>query len=110
MINYTTPTITLTIEDNDITSSEIYVSLQQRDHKMTKGPGDLTAEAITQGGHTDTQIQLTLTQRESAYFDYSLAVSVQVNWITEEGIRGATRIKKIDVMRNLLDEILEYGD
>lgn len=35
MINYTTPTITLTIEGKDITDADIYVSLEQRDRKMT---------------------------------------------------------------------------
>ncbi len=49
MINYTTPTITLTIEGTDITANEIYVTIQQREHKMTKGPNDLTATAITHG-------------------------------------------------------------
>lgn len=109
MINYTTPTITLTIEGTDITANEIYVTIQQREHKMTKGPNDLTATAITHGQQTDTKVELTLTQRESAYFDYQMPASVQVNWISPDGIRGATRIKKLDVLKNLLDEVVNYG-
>lgn len=108
MINYTTPTITLTIEDQDITASQIYVTLKQREHKMTIDYTNLTATAVTVGQRTDTQIEFTLSQQQSAYFDYSLAVSVQVNWISSDGTRGATRIKKIDVMKNLLDEVKSY--
>ena len=106
MINYTTPTITLTIKNADITSSQAYVTLKQSRRKLTKGHEDLT---VTKDGN-DTKITFGLSQEESASFDYGTAVNVQVNWITSAGVRGATQIKKIPVMRNLLDEVKEYVD
>lgn len=106
MINYTTPTITLTIEGVDLTSKDVYVTFEQGAHQLTKKGNQLYVS--TEG--TDTIITMTLTQEESATFDYSKNVAIQVNWISPDGVRSATEIKKIDVMRNLLDEVIEYGN
>lgn len=104
MINYTTPTITLTVEGVDITQHNVYVSLEQGVRELTKTGSDL----ILQSQQTDTVITFTLTQEESASFDFRKNVSIQVNWITSGGVRAATEIKSIDVMRNLLDEVIQY--
>lgn len=110
MINYTTPTIQLTVEGVDITSDDIYVTLEQGSTELTKKGNDLTTQTVTHGQVTDTEITFMLTQTESASFDFSRSVSLQVNWITSGGVRSATDIKTIPVMRNLLDEVLEYGN
>lgn len=106
MINYTTPTISLTVEGIDLTGKDVYVTLEQGCHQLTKKGNDL---AVTIED-TDTNIALTLTQEESAIFDFNRNASIQVNWISSNGVRSATDIKKIDVMRNLLDEVIEYGN
>lgn len=106
MINYTTPTISLVVEGVDITDKDIYVSLEQGLTELTKTGSDLIVEAE----EADTKISLTLTQTESALFDYNKNVSVQVNWIDSDGVRAATEIKTIGVMRNLLDEVISYGN
>lgn len=106
MINYTTPTLHLTIENIDLTGQEIYVTLEQGKKEITKSGEDLT---VTLDGE-DTKIEFTLSQEESASFAYSRSAQIQVNWINQNGARGATNIAQIAVLRNLLDEVIEYGD
>lgn len=106
MINYTTPTISLIVEDVDITAHDIYVTLVQGTNELIKTGSDL----IVSTDDGDTSIIFTLTQEESASFDYNNRAAVQVNWITSSGVRSATEIKSIGVMRNLLDKVVNYGD
>ena len=110
MINYTTPTIELTVEGVDLTAQDIYVSVEQGAKELTKTGADLTVEAETVGQVTNTNISFTLTQEESAAFQYGKQVSVQVNWISVSGVRAATEIKNIPVFKNLLAEVIEYGN
>lgn len=106
MIRYTTPTITLTVEGVDLTSADVYVSMEQGSLKFVK-----SGDAITKTyNDPDTTITVTLTQEESAKFVEKQAVSVQINWIEADGKRSATQVKGISVARNLLDEVLTYGD
>lgn len=106
MINYTTPTISLIVEDVDITAHDIYVTLVQGTTEIIKTDSDLTVS--TDDG--DTSIIFTLTQEESASFDYNNRAAVQVNWITSQGVRSATEIKSIGITKNLLDKVISYGD
>lgn len=106
MINYTTPTITLTVEGVDISSFDVYVTLEQGKTELTKNGADLTITTETVQQTTNTIIAFTLSQTESATFDYSRYVNVQVNWFNN-GIRNATEIETMEVMRNLLDRVLE---
>lgn len=110
MINYTTPTISLTVEGVDLSGMDVYVSLEQGQKELTKTGDSLLIEPIAGEETTDTSIVFTLTQEESASFDFGKSVSVQVNFINASGARDATEIKTIPVMRNLLDEVIEYGD
>lgn len=106
MINYTTPTITLTVENVDISAFDVFVTLEQGKTELTKSGADLniTTEVVSQ--NVNTIIAFTLSQTESASFDYSRYVNVQVNWI-KNGIRLATEIETIEVMRNLLDQVID---
>ena len=110
MINYTTPTISLVVEGVDITEKDVYVTLEQGRIELTKTGTDLIMEAEQVEQVTNTNITFTLTQTESALFNYNRNVAIQVNWISSAGVRDATEIKSIDVMRNLLDEVIEYGN
>lgn len=109
MIRYTTPTITLTVE-NAVLTGDIYVTLEQGSLELTKTGTDLTVTTNTHDQVTDTIISFSLTQEESAAFKFNASCSVQVNWITSAGVRSATEIKSIGVMRNLLDEVIAYGN
>lgn len=106
MIRFTTPIITLEVEDIDLTDQDIYVSVEQGDTELTKSGDDLTV-AFSEG---NTNITFTLTQIESALFRYDRKVAIQVNWISSSGVRAATEIATIPVMKNLLAEVIEYGD
>lgn len=106
MINYTTPTITLTVEGVDLTGQDVYVSLEQKPAELTKTGSDLTITTETHEQVTDTVIELTLTQEESAMFKPNNQVWLQVNWISQTGRRAATEIKSFPALVNLLDEVL----
>ena len=111
MINYTTPTIYLTVENVDLSGQkDVYVSLEQFGLELTKSGEDITVSTTTHDQITDTNISVPLTQEESAAFEFGKEVQVQVNWIDSQGVRDATEIKKIKVFRNLLDEVISYGD
>lgn len=110
MINYTTPTLYLTVEDVDITSNEVYVSLEQGKIELTKSGSDLTMTAETEQGQTNTYIEVLLTQEETAAFNWGRPCEVQVNWITASDVRAATYIVTIPVLRNLLDKVVHYGN
>ena len=106
MIRYTTPAISLLVEGKDLTGQDVYVSLEQGKTKLTKTGTDLVMTVTEEG----TEIVFTLSQTESAMFDYGTSVSIQVNFINSSGVRDATESKSIGVMRNLLDEVIAYGD
>ena len=110
MINYTTPSISLVVESVDLTGQDVYVSLEQGNHELTKTGDSLIITTDTHGGQTDTESVFTLSQMESASFNFGKSVSIQVNWINASGVRDATEIKTIGVMRNLLDEVIAYGN
>ena len=110
MINYTTPTITLVVEGVDLTGQDIYATLEQGCKELTKTGADLNVTTETIQQVTNTTINFVLSQTESASFDFNKNVLVQVNWISSQGVRSATEIKNIPVMRNLLDQVIEYGN
>lgn len=110
MINYTTPVIALTVEDRDLTDKDVYVSLEQVTLEQTYTGNRLQLQTATVGQRTDTNINILLTQEESAAWDFNKSVRVQVNWISAQGIREATNKATIPVMENLLDRVIQYGD
>lgn len=110
MITYTTPTISLTVEGVDLSGLDVYVSLEQGSKEMVKTGNDLIITTETHEQVTDSNIVFTLTQEESASWNLGKSVMVQVNWISSDGVRDATEIKTIGVMRNLLDEVIQYGN
>ena len=107
MINYTTPTITLEVEGADLTSQDTYVTIVQGSIELTKKGSDLT---ISYDSTKEVSIIVfSLTQEESAQFAFSRSAQLQVNFINASGVRDATNIAQIDVLKNLLDEVITYG-
>ena len=107
MITYTTPALHLTVEGKLLTQDhDVRVTIVQGSYKLTKKGSDLTITA----GQTDTEIVFALTQEESGQFKWNKACEIQVNWIDQNGVREATEIGEIDVMKNLLDEVIVHGD
>lgn len=113
MIRYTTPILPLEVEGIDLTDNQdVYVTLVQKlgqkSVELTKSGSDLT---IQYDAETDiSTITFTLTQEETAAFSLNVAVDVQVNFINASGVRDATNIATLPVLRNLLDEVISYGD
>ena len=103
MIQYTTPTDELVVKGIDLTGYEVWASYRQRSKRL-----DVQATDVTYDGK-DTTILISLTQEQTGAFA-SGKVSVQVNWLTQEGARDATTIKEISVGENLLDRVMEHGD
>lgn len=101
MIRYTTPTVELTV-DAVIPEANVFVTFSQGAAVVTKSATDITR------GENNTSINVLLTQEETSMFNASQPVSVQVNWITSQGIRIATDSAKLNILENLLSEVVEY--
>ena len=81
MIRYTTPAISLLVDGKDLTGQDVYVSLEQGKTKLMKTGTDLVMTVTEEG----TEIVFTLSQTESAMFDYgkstkALGVDVEPNF------------------------------
>lgn len=104
MIRATTPTLTLTIPTSiDLTlPKDIYVTFEQEDLSLTK--------IVDKNSDLDTStnvISVFLSQAETLQFKPNSQALVQVNWVYENGNRGATKRKTIVIEPNLLDRVIE---
>lgn len=100
MIQWTTPTIKLTISgvhQLDLSEAEeVIVTLTQGATKIEKTGNDLTLDGAN--------ITFTLTEEESAQFDPGSYILAQVNWTflnADQSLRrAATLTTRIDVTKN----------
>ena len=107
MVRATTPTLTLIIQEEtaDLTlARNIYVTMEQGSIKYTKTGLDLDVETRT--------VKVWLSQEESLALTEGQPLSVQVNWtyLDADGVtikRAATNVAKVNVSRQLLDEVIE---
>lgn len=113
MRQYTTPTLELRIAGVVLDADDkVWVSLEQGpddtpNHAWTKHLDiEIAPEDVDVDG-TDTVVNMTLTQNQSAGFAPG-RVNVQVNWVTAGGKRSATDIKRMDVGRNLMEQVVSY--
>lgn len=102
MTRGTTPTYTLTLDDDSIDLAQaqsVYATFRQGRRKVRKSGDDIVVS-----GHTAT---VSLTQAESLDF---LAgeepARVQLNWVYANGARGASEIVPLPVLDNLEPEVL----
>lgn len=108
MIRYTTPTFTLTVSGVDMSDDDVYVSFNQGSIVLTKTGDDVT---VSYSDDDDaTTITVMLEQSESALFELKGKVVIQVNWITSDGVRYATKPASAYVKTNLFEEVIEYGE
>ena len=103
MIIGTTPTFTLKMsEESEIDFSnavEIYFTARQGSITITKSGEDITViDPLT--------VTTTLTQRETLQFKPNLELEIQLNWTYPNGVRAASKIKKIQLYKNLIKEVL----
>ena len=102
MIRYTTPTITLTVNAVLPEGARAVVSLRQKSRQLDK-------ETAVDRGEKSTTLHVELTQGESAMFASGEPVLVQVNWITPDGDRNATKVASVVAFDNLLDKVISYA-
>lgn len=110
MIKYTTPLLPLEVEGIDLTSDyDVYVTITQKGRpEVTKTGSDLTM--TYDAPNTTTFIDFTMTQTETANFEEDREAEIQVNFVDENGVRDATDIATIPVLRNLLERTIEHGN
>lgn len=102
MIQGTTPTLDLILEDESIDlglAAHVYVSLTQGAKKLRK-----TGDDVQVDGHI---VRIRLTQEESLAFDPVRGVEAQLNWTYANGNRGASYKGRIPVADNAEKEVLE---
>ena len=104
MIQYTTPTLTLRIKNVALAGSDdVWLTLQPHDKQQLKGNpltiDDPTVEVVGD----DTLVSKKLTQAQTAALPVG-TVWAQVNWLSTDGTRGATKRANFGVEANLLSE------
>lgn len=100
MIRGTTPTLELTIEDEELDLTQmthVYVTLKNGQNVLTKQDDDLTIAAQA--------VALYLNQAETLAMA-SDATEVQVNWTYGDGSRAATTIARVPISKQLLMEVV----
>lgn len=104
MRRYTTPTITLRIDNIDLTGLDVYVTFRQGCRSVTKNEDEITVS------YTDSQtvIDVFLDQSETALFQVGKRCEVQVNWVASGDVRLATKTKAIKITENLLEREVDY--
>ena len=104
MIRFTTPTITLNIRGFTFPEEcDIYVTFKQGNVEVTKTDPEIIPT------ETGTTLKISLTQAETGQFKMACSVLVQVNYVTVDDYRNATKIRQVNAFENLLDEVIHYG-
>lgn len=107
MVRATTPTFTLVIQEEsvDLTlARNVYVTMEQGATKITKTGQDVETETRI--------VKVWLNQEESLALKEGTPLALQVNWtyLDPDGVtirRAATNVAKVNVTRQLLDEVIE---
>ena len=106
MIRGTTPTFTLTLNDEtvDLTLAEnVFVTFKQGYKDCCKASITKSGEDISVSAH---EVSVTLTQKDSLHFVEG-PLLIQVNWVYSDGTRACSEIAKIDVTENLLVNVIK---
>ena len=101
MIRGTTPTFTLTLNDNTIDLTQavnVYATFKQGDKVLTKTGEDITVTAKT--------VEVYLNQEETLSFLAGSKVAIQLNWTYAEGKRACSNIVAVDINHNLIGSVL----
>lgn len=105
MIQYTTPTLRLTVRGADLTGTEVHATIKQSGRDPIEG--EITS--VTYDGEEDATVVLAdFTQLQTGRIRKGEA-TVQINFVTAEGRRLATAEKRLEVGENHIKEVLEYG-
>lgn len=102
MRQFTTPTITLTIDGLDLTGWHTETTLKQGDKvlKINDAPSTTTENGC--------QLTIALTQEETGLFDANAGIATQVRFINEAGFAGATDIRTLRIDPVLSGGVINY--
>lgn len=102
MYRGTSPTIVINVTgENFSTAAEVFVTLEQNNHQITKALSDLTI--IPDGD--DSQIELFLTQKETLSFRKGTGL-LQIRWKDTSDIAYASPMARIDIDPILLEGVI----
>lgn len=100
MIRATTPTYTLSLPDDsevDLTdASKVFFAMSQGSYTIKK-------QVTPTDAHT---VEVYLTQDETLELKDGKPADIQLNWIYSGGARMATKVKSVQVDKQLLKEVL----
>ena len=105
MIQWTTPTLRLTVRGADLTGTEAHATIKQG----SRAPVEGEVTSVTYDADTNATVVLAdFTQLQTGGIR-SGGATVQLNFVTAEGKRLATAEKRIEVGDNHIKEVLAYG-
>ena len=97
MVRGTTPTFILTLEDADLTNTNVYVTFKQEELLLTKSGSDLSIE--------ENVVSVYLTQEETLKFQRG-NLYIQVNFTFDNGKRACSEVALVKVDNNLFNGVL----
>lgn len=105
MIQWTTPTLRLTVRGADLTGTDVYATIKQGGREPIEGE----VTSVTYDENEDATVVLAdFTQLQTGKIRHGDA-TVQLNFVTAEGKRLATAEKRVEVGDNHIKEVLSYG-
>lgn len=104
MRRYTTPTVTIKIKDLNLAGMKTFVTFKQGKQILFT-----REDLVFVGTETGSQAVAVLTQEETGAFNTSERVKIQVRFIDENGVAGATNIKSVDMRPVLMEGVISYG-
>lgn len=101
MYQGTTPTLVLTVGDEQLDGCTCYVTIKQSGRILTKSGSELVVSG--------NEIAVTLSQRDTLLFSPG-SCEIQVRWIDSEGNAMASDKATLNVSEVLLRSIIEYQE
>ena len=105
MIQWTTPTLRLTVRGADLTGTDVHATIKQSGRDPIEGEVTSVTYDVDEGA---TVVLADFTQLQTGSVRRGEA-TVQLNFVTVDGRRLATAEKRIEVGNNHIKEVLAYG-
>lgn len=105
MIQWTTPTLRLTVRGADLTGTDVHATIKQSGRDPIEG--DVTSVTYDEEAEA-TVVLADFTQVQTGRIRKGDA-TVQLNFVTADGRRLATAEKRLEVGDNHIKEVLDYG-
>ena len=104
-----TPILTVTVIGEDLTQSEVYLTIRQGETLLTKKTPSEDASIWMVKDGDNTVISAVLSQEETLAFNNGSSV-VQIRWVEEDGTAHVSDIGTIILTDVLLKGVIEYGN